>query len=314
MLRCLDIFAGLGGFSEGARQAGAHVVWAGNHWPAAVATHALNHVDTEHVCQNLSNDFNWGRAPAHDALLASPACQGHTEARGKDRPYHDVDRATAYSVLAAASYHRPRFVLVENVPGFLRWPGFRGWKVSLEDFGYHVTVQVLNAKDFGLPQSRRRVFVLGCLDRAVELHAPNKPFVPAAEIIDWTWPRWSPVNKPGRAADTLRRIEAGRAEFGSTFLLAYYGSEEGGRPLSGPVGTLTCNDRYAIVDGDRMRMLTLQEVRAAMGFPATYVLPGGCVDMRGKSLSPHKAGVKMLGNAVPPPVAADLVRQIQAVA
>lgn len=312
-LHCIDLFAGLGGFSEGARQAGAQVLWAANHWPAAVATHALNHPDTLHTCQDLQQ-ANWAQVPAHDLLLASPACQGHSQARGRDLPHHDGDRATAYAVLAAACHHRPRFVLVENVRGFLRWPGFRGWRVSLEDFGYHVTIQLLNAADFGLPQSRERVFVLGCLDGPVHLTAPGIPHTPAAEVIDWAWPRWSPIARPGRASDTLARIEAGRRQWGDRFLVAYYGSERGGRPLSGPVGTITTRDRFALIDGDRMRMLALHEVRAAMGFRADYRLPGPCRDAQGRELSAHKAGVYMLGNAVPPPMAAELVRQIGAVA
>ena len=310
---CIDLFAGLGGFSEGARQAGAHVAWAGNHWQAAVAAHALNHPDTEHLCQDLAQ-ANWAKVPAHDLLLASPACQGHSQARGRDLPHHDLDRSTAYSVLSAVSYHRPRFVLVENVRGFLRWPGFRGWRTSLEDYGYHVSTQVLDAQDFGLPQHRERVFIAASLDRPIHLTAPHKPRVSAEQVIDWTWPRWSPVNRPGRALDTLRRVEEGRKAWGDRFLLAYYGSEEGGRPLTGPVGTITTRDRFALVDGERLRMLTLDECRAAMGFPAHYVMPGPCRTVRGEALSAHKAGVYMLGNAVPPPMACELVRQIMAAA
>lgn len=313
MITCIDLFAGLGGFSEGARQAGAHVAWAGNHWPAAVATHARNHPETEHACQDLHQQ-DWTKVPAHDLLLASPACQGHSQARGKDLPHHDGDRSTAYAVLGAVAVHRPRFVLVENVKGFLRWPGLRGWMVSLEDYGYHLTVQVLDAQDFGLPQHRERVFVLACLDGPLALVAPHKPRVPAEHVIDWTWPRWSLVDRPGRALDTLRRVSVGRQLYGDRFLIAYYGSEEGARPLTGPVGTITTRDRYAVVAGDHLRMLTLDECRAAMGFPARYVMPGACRTVRGEALSAHKAGVYMLGNAVPPPMACELVRQIVAAA
>lgn len=49
-MKAIDLFAGGGGFTEGAQQAGCEVVWAANHWPAAVATHALNHPHTEHAC------------------------------------------------------------------------------------------------------------------------------------------------------------------------------------------------------------------------------------------------------------------------
>jgi len=77
----IDLFAGLGGFSEGAEQAGVRVVWAANHWPAAVQVHANNHPETEHVCQDLQQ-ADWTQVPKHDLLLASPACQGHSRARG----------------------------------------------------------------------------------------------------------------------------------------------------------------------------------------------------------------------------------------
>lgn len=79
-MKAVDLFAGAGGFSTGARMAGARVLWAANHWPLAVQWHAANHPETEHACQDLQQaDFR--EAPAHDLLLASPACQGHSPAK-----------------------------------------------------------------------------------------------------------------------------------------------------------------------------------------------------------------------------------------
>ena len=52
-MKAIDLFAGGGGFTEGAEQAGCEVVLAANHWPAAVATHAANHPRAKHVCQDL---------------------------------------------------------------------------------------------------------------------------------------------------------------------------------------------------------------------------------------------------------------------
>ena len=90
----VDLFAGAGGSSIGAEAAGARVVLAANHWRAAIDTHKANHPHTEHWLQDLQQaDFR--EAPAHDLLLASPACQGHSPARGKERPHHDAQRATA---------------------------------------------------------------------------------------------------------------------------------------------------------------------------------------------------------------------------
>src|ERR1700722_5605326 len=108
----VDLFAGAGGFTEGARQAGVNVLWAANHWPLAVQYHSLNHEGSEHVCQDL-HQADWRKVPGHDLLLASPCCQGHSPARGKDRPHHDVQRSTAWAVVSCAEYHRPKAVIVE---------------------------------------------------------------------------------------------------------------------------------------------------------------------------------------------------------
>lgn len=88
-LTAIDLFAGCGGSSEGARLAGVTVKLALNHWPVAVATHALNHPFIEHCTQDLQQaDFTG--FPDSDVLMASPACQGHSDARGGvEKPHHD---------------------------------------------------------------------------------------------------------------------------------------------------------------------------------------------------------------------------------
>lgn len=319
-LRAADLFAGLGGFSEGAHQAGARVVWAGNHWYAAVSTHERNHPDTVHACQDMHQQ-DWTLLPPFDILLASPACQGHSRARGKEQKHHDATRATAFAICGALDWHRPRYVLVENVTEFRdTWDGYEGWRKVLECFGYAITENVLEAADFGVPQNRERLFILGVRNGdPIKLRSPGLPHRSAAEVVDFRAGRWTPVYKSGRSPQTLGRIEQGRRDgLGERFLVPYYKSAKTGRCLSRPVGTLTCKDRYGVVDGDRYRMLTPQEVREAMGFPAGYRLPGPCRAFptrrfpQGERLSARAAAVWMLGNAVCPPVARELVRQIQA--
>ncbi|HEY0883298.1 MAG TPA: DNA cytosine methyltransferase, partial [Archangium sp.] len=53
-MRAVDLFAGAGGWTTGARAAGVRVLMAVNHWPRAVESHAANHPETEHVCQDLA--------------------------------------------------------------------------------------------------------------------------------------------------------------------------------------------------------------------------------------------------------------------
>lgn len=296
VIDAIDLFAGAGGFSTGAAMAGCNVVWAANHWQAAVDVHAANHPATAHACQDL-HQADWSQVPAHDLLLASPACQGHSRARGKERPHHDAQRSTAWAVVSAAEYHRPAFVVVENVPEFSKWALFPAWCSAMHALGYALSPMILDAADHGVPQHRRRLFIVGTRsEHPISLRLPECAHVPAVAVIDFAAGNWSPVHRAGRSPRTLGRVVAGRALYGSRFLTAYYGSEYGGRSLLRPFGTLTTRDRYAVIDGDRMRMLTRDENRAAMGFPADYRLPDS-----------HKDAIHMLGNAVCPPVARDVI-------
>ncbi len=302
-MKAIDLFAGAGGFTTGAEMAGVEVVWAANHWPEAVQVHASNHPSTAHACQDL-HQTDWRTVPAHDLLMASPACQGHSKARGKEKPHHDALRSTAWAVVSAAEFHKPPFVVVENVPEFAKWALFPAWCSAMHALGYALSPMILDSADHGVPQHRRRLFIVGTrTDHPIELRMPEREHVGASNIIDFNAGRWSQINKQGRSPRTMGRVAAGRQVFGSRFLTAYYGNEYGGRSLSRPLGTLTTKDRYAVIDGDRMRMLTVDENRRAMGFPASYKLPNN-----------HADAIKMLGNAVVPIVARDVIQALQAAA
>lgn len=297
----IDLFAGAGGFSTGAVMAGCQVAWAANHWPEAVETHANNHPGTAHECQDL-HQADWTKVPAHDLLLASPCCQGHSRARGKDRPHHDAQRSTAWAVVSAAEFHRPAAVIVENVPEFMKWSLYPAWCAAWEALGYSIAPHILDAADHGVPQHRVRAFIVLTRSRApMHLDLPRREHVPAASFVDFDDGRWSQIERPGRAENTLARVKAGRAAHGERFLIAYYGNERGGRSLSRPIGTITTRDRWAVIDGDRMRMIRVEESKAAMGFPDWYELPARARD-----------ATMMLGNAVSPPQARDVIRAVEA--
>jgi DNA (cytosine-5)-methyltransferase 1 len=299
-MKAIDLFAGAGGFSTGARMAGCEVVWAANHWQSAVEIHAANHPEAQHMCQDL-HQADWSRVPAHDILLASPCCQGHSKARGKSsgNPQHDASRSTAWAVVSAAEFHQPRYIVVENVPEFLNWSLYPAWRMALGALGYQLSPHVIDAADHGVPQHRERMFLVGVKgERPLMLNLPKRAHVPAAQIIDFGAGKWSPIEREGRASATLLRIAAGRKVYGERFVMPYYGSGSGltGRTLARPLGTITTRARWGLVDGDRMRMLSVDEARAAMSFPADYKLPTNT------ALAMH-----MLGNAVAPFVARDVI-------
>lgn len=302
----VDLFAGAGGFSTGAVAAGCTVAWAANHWPTAVEWHAANHPGTVHACQDLQQaDFR--EAPAHDILLASPACQGHSPARGKEKPHHDAQRATAWAVVTCAEVHRPPVVLVENVPSFASaWVLYPAWCAAMHALGYALQPMVLDLADSGVPQHRRRLFVVATRSKhPITLDLPQRPHRPAANCIDFSAGSWSPIHRPGRSTKTLARIEAGRRQHGDRFVAPYYGSGSGetGRSLQRPIGTLTTRARWALIDGDRMRMVRAVEGRALMGFPDGYRLPAN-----------EATAWHLIGNAVGPAQAADVINAIRAAA
>lgn len=302
-LTAVDLFAGLGGFTEGAEQAGCRVVWAANHWQKAVDIHSVNHPETEHKCQDLHQQ-NWTQVPRHDLLLASPACQGHTPARGKERPHHDACRNTAWAVVSALECHRPPLALVENVPHFAKWALYPAWCSALTALGYAIAPHRIDCADLGVPQNRNRIFfALTRSKHPIELRLPRVDHIPAATIIDFTAGRWSPIARKGRAANTLARIRRGREQHGERFLTAYYTATRGGRSLAKPIGTITTHDRWAVIDGDRMRMLTVPEAKRAMTFRDDYALP-----VKGSD------AMFMLGNAVPPLAAREIVSALMAAA
>lgn len=298
----VDLFAGAGGFTEGAMMAGFNVLWAANHWKDAVHTHAANHPEVAHACQDLQQ-ADWREVPAHDALLASPACQGHAWARGKERAHHDATRSTAWAVIAALEFHRPQVAIVENVPEFLLWRNFPAWAMALECMGYAWHAHVIDAADCGVPQHRERVIIVITQSKApLRLKLEKKPHRPVSDVLEFDAGNWSPIEKEGRAPATLARVQRGRAEFGDRFIMPYYGKGSGltGRSLDRPIGTLTTLARWALVDGDRMRMLSIPEAKGCQGFRPDYQLPDNI-----------RLAMHMLGNSVPPPMVADVLTAIQ---
>ena len=179
-LKVADLFCGAGGTTTGAMQAihelGRDVEFvAVNHWPVAIATHEANHPNVRHYCKDLDTANPCEIVPeGHlDLLLASPECRFHSPAQG-GRPLDEQNRASALHVIRWAERLYIRRIVVENVPRFVKWGPldrrgrpiksregelFRAWVAMLEAFGYRVEWRVLNAADYGTPQTRRRLFV-----------------------------------------------------------------------------------------------------------------------------------------------------------
>jgi len=311
-IRTLDLFAGVGGSSAGARKAGAKIVAAVDVWPLATETYSENfpgaHVVTGKLDQVPIREFH-DRIGNVDLLLASPECTNHTVAKGSAKRI-EASRETALHVIRFAREFVPRWIVIENVTQMRQWRRYNTFGRQLKDLGYNIREQVLNAKDFGVPQDRRRLFIL--CDRQTlppKIRPTQGKLVTVKQVLDGngSW-KLSPLFSDTRAENTIARYLTGLEQMGEnkSFLLVYYGTDAAGgwQSLDRPLRTVTTVDRFALVkpSGDlpKMRMLQVPELRRAMGFDEQYRLNGGT----------RRDRIKLLGNAVCPPVMEAVVRAL----
>jgi len=312
-IRTLDLFCGGGGSSYGARSAGADIICGVDAWPCATAVFAANFPNARVLTYELSDASrasDLGNLGQIDLLLASPECTNHTCARG-NRPIDDDSRRTANHVLNFVRELTPRWIVVENVVHMRSWEGYAPFIEALGRMGYHVSIEILDASRFGVPQTRRRLFILA--DRATIppriLRRPGRTPT-AAGILDpeGTWLSM-PLRTGKRAKATIERAGRGIAALGRgvPFLIVYYGTDGAGgwQPLDRPLRTVTTLDRFGLVTWDgrtpMLRMLQVPELRRAMGFGSDYNLD---------AVTQRRERIKILGNGVAPPVMQRIVQTL----
>lgn len=312
-LRTLDLFCGGGGSSWGAQAAGAEIVCGVDAWEIATKTYEANFKNA--IGYKLTLDENSGPSLLNDLgkidlILASPECTNHTCAKG-NRPRDESSKKTARYVINFARELNPRWIVLENVVSMRKWHGYDPLIDELKALKYHVLPQVLNSSDFGVPQARRRLFLL--CDREAEPRPvePSAATVGSAKLNVIMWKNeWKsrPLYTEKRAQETIVRAERAMKALGKKkpFLVVYYGSDGSGgwQPINRPLRTLTTLDRFGLVTWDKetpmLRMLQPPELQKAMGIDARYVLPFGT----------RRDRIKLLGNGVCPPVMEAIVRSL----
>lgn len=319
----IDLFAGCGGLTLGLKLAGFSVLAAVEIDAKAASTYRLNHpesalfeidiemLDPAHMMGSL------GIGPGElDLLAACPPCQGFSRIRTRNgaKSSRDPRNNLALKFAEFALAIRPRWLLLENVPGLARHSVWRSLRQKLRRAGYELHDEIVDASDFGVPQRRKRLILLGQRD--------SKPAVPSRLSKRMTVAEALAV-LPTDFHDDLHNLRSRRAAHVEEIIRAI--PKDGGSRQALPEHLqLRCHKEsngFADVYG-RMRLddvaptitsgchnpskgrflhpledrvITLREAALLQGFPVDYQF-----DVRhGK-----ESIALMIGNALPPPMIA----------
>lgn len=188
-MKVVDLFAGVGGMSEGFIQAGFEVVLAVEYDKDIASAYSLNHPNTqminEDICKldvkELHQRFN-----EVDVIMGGPPCQGFSQ-KGKRLNLDDPRNYLFQQFVRFVKEFSPKYFILENVPNIITTSNgyFKDQIVrSFEFLGYTVNYGVLNAADYGVPQDRRRAVFIGKRGKdKVQLPEPNNVRVSIQDAI-----------------------------------------------------------------------------------------------------------------------------------
>lgn len=178
-LKAIDLFAGIGGMRLGFENAGFEFAYSNDFDPYACKTYRENfkeidEKDIKHVDAYQIPDF--------DVLLGGFPCQPFSMI-GKRKGLKDERGKSFFHIIKILSAKKPRAFVLENVKHLRLYDGGKVYeriKKNLEWSGYKVKEAVLDSKDFGVPQHRERLYIVGFLDHSIDFKFPKPPFRPVS--------------------------------------------------------------------------------------------------------------------------------------
>lgn len=335
----VSLYSGCGGLDLGFVSAGFRPVWANDIDPDAVATYNsipdLTRLGHRAICGDIRVQ-SLPAAGTADLVIGGPPCQGFSVA-GRMDP-NDPRSRHVWDFLGVVKRVQPRAFVMENVKNLAvnaRWAGLRAAITgAAERLGYTVTLLLLNASHFGVPQARERMFFVGLASgrgavRPIPTSAHQPPTVRNALLV---LPPWG---SPGNDSMCTARVTLARNPVLRRSPYAGMLFNGQGRPLAldRPALTLPASmggNRTPIVDQEeltagadpwvkryhaylmrggapferapeRLRRLTVQEAAAIQTFPNDVSWAG-----------PQSAQYRQIGNAVPPRLAEAVARAVGA--
>lgn len=175
-MKAISLFSGAGGMDVGFKAAGFEVVLANEIDNHAIKTFRVNHSETEMLEGDIESFMDeFCSYSGVDVVFGGPPCQGFSVA-GKMDP-DDSRSKLIFSFCSVIERVKPKAFVMENVKALGVLTKFEEVRNSLmsrfRNAGYTVTMHILNAKEFGVPQSRERVFFIGVLDEIAQISASS---------------------------------------------------------------------------------------------------------------------------------------------
>ncbi|HLR92851.1 MAG TPA: DNA cytosine methyltransferase [Atopostipes sp.] len=291
-LKFLDLFAGIGGFRLGMEKAGHKCIgyvefdkFARKSYEAMYDTKGEW---TTHDITTVTNDDirelrNRGRV---DVITGGFPCQTFSIA-GKRKGFEDTRGTLFFEIARFANILQPRYLFLENVKGLLNHDNGNTFETilrTLDELGYDAEWDLLNSKDFGVPQNRERVFIIGHLrgERTRKVFPVERSYSKIIEtssikFADYRYDEGLRIRKNG----TVPCLKANNHKMGTDGMDLSNGvyavltpdrieKRQNGRRLKDdgePSFTLTAQDRHGVYDGFQIRKLTPKECWRLQGFP-----------------------------------------------
>ncbi len=297
-LKVIDLFAGIGGIRMPFDELGAECVFSSEWDKHAQITYEANY--GEKPSGDITK-IKLEEIPEHDILLAGFPCQPFSNA-GLKKGFSDTRGTMFFYIAKILEYRKPRIIFLENVKGFKSHNKGKTFKTVmriLEEMGYTMYSKVLNAKDFGVPQNRERIYMIGFLDKDTnfEFPTPLKKTTKVGNILEES------VDDKYTISDRLwlghqRRKKEHKAK-GNGFGYSLF--DESSKYTS------TMSARYykdgseilIAQKGKNPRKITPREAARLQGYPDTYKIP----------VSDTQA-YRQFGNSVAVPVIRAIVKNI----
>jgi DNA (cytosine-5)-methyltransferase 1 len=293
----IDLFAGIGGIRIPFDELGGKCVFSSEWDKYAQKTYLANFGEIPH---GDIKQIPVSEIPPHDLLIGGFPCQPFSQA-GLKKGFADTRGTLFFNIAKILEFHRPKAVMLENVKRFRSHDNGRTFKVIkriLEELGYTVVAEVLNAKNFGVPQNRERILIVGFLKNVdFQFPLPSNTGTKVGSILE------SSVDKKYTLSDKLwaghLRRKKEHLEKGNGFGYSLFNSDS---PYTSTISARYYKDGSEILieqKNKNPRKLTPREAARLQGFPDNFVIP----------VSDTQA-YKQFGNSVAVPVMRAVAKKV----